>query len=405
MYEDERLKQVNAEKQDAITENENMYNTMIDNASGYYDKQIEAAKDWADKQTELQNQQTNLTINEINQQKEQAKKELGKEQSAAYVDYEKQTSKHGVNAEVMGMQGLSNSGYSESSKVSMYNTYQNRVATAKASYDAAVQNYNNSIAQAKLQNSSALAEIAYTSLQNQLELSLQGFQYQNQLVLDKANRKAEIQNMYHSRYQDVLNQINTEKALAEEQRQFNAQMAEEQRQYNLSLEEERRQYNTTNGIGEEYTVEKDEATVKNTAKNSSNTSGVISGFTPIVAGDNFTNSNLGPYSTNLGNAANAGNQNLQTAKEQENKVTIEGNRVKTPYYKGELNKDVKNGTFKNGYQPDNVNGKKLYKTGYTTEVTAKTLSGEEKVITQNIWETKDGIRWVWNGMEQKYQLI
>lgn len=378
MYEDERLKQVNAEKQAAITENENMYNTMIDNASGYYDKQIEAAKDWADKQTELQNQQINLTINEINQQKEQAKKELGKEQSAAYVDYQKQTSKHGVNAEQMAMQGLSNSGYSESSKVSMYNTYQNRVATARASYDTAVQNYNNSIAQAKLQNSSVLAEIAYTSLQNQLELSLQGFQYQNQLVLDKANRKAEIQNMYHSRYQDVLNQINTEKALAEQQRQ-----------YNLSLAEEQRQYNLTNGIGEEFAITED-----------SNVSRVISGFTPIVAGDNIADSNA-PYSTNLANAAlpKLPNKNLQTAIEQENTVTM---GVKTPYYQGELNKDIENGVFKNGYQPDNVNGKKLHKTGYTTEVTAKTLSGKEKVITQNIWEAEDGTRWVWNGMKNEY---
>ena len=91
-------------------------------------------------------------------------------------------------------------------------------------------NYNNAIKDARLQNNSKLAEIAYQSLQAQLQLSLEGFQYKNQLVLEQANKKVEMDNMYWGRYQDVLNQINTENALNEQIRQFN-------QNYNLQLEE------------------------------------------------------------------------------------------------------------------------------------------------------------------------
>jgi hypothetical protein len=116
----------------------------------------------------------------------------------------------------------------------MYNTYQARVTAARESYTQAVLNYNNAIKDARLKNNAALAEIAYQALQKQLELSLEGFQYKNQLILDKANKKTETENTYYGRYQDVLKQINTENAMAEEVRQYNEKMAEEKRQYNQS---------------------------------------------------------------------------------------------------------------------------------------------------------------------------
>jgi hypothetical protein len=113
----------------------------------------------------------------------------------------------------------------------MYNTYQNRVATARESYNNAVLNYNNAIKDARLQNNSALAEIAYNALQQQLELSLQGFQYKNNLLLEKANKKTELENTYYNRYLDVLDQINKENTLAEEIRQYNEQMALEREKF------------------------------------------------------------------------------------------------------------------------------------------------------------------------------
>lgn len=237
-YEDERFKQVEAGKQQALTDVENTYSGMIDQTDQYYQAQIDASKEWANTQQQLQQDNTDFAIEQIEQQKAQAQKDYTKEQSGAYVDWQKQSNSYGVNAEQMAQSGLSNTGFSESSQVSMYNTYQNRVATARESYNLALVNYNNAIKDAQLQNNSKLAEIAYTALQQQLELSLQGFQYKNQLLIEQANKKMEVDNTYYNRYQDVLAQMNQENALAEEVRQYNENMAFQKQQF----EEEKRQY-------------------------------------------------------------------------------------------------------------------------------------------------------------------
>lgn len=230
-YDDERFKEVESDKNAAISETEKLYSGMIDESDQYYQAQIDASKEWEKKQTELQQEQTDFAIEKIEQQKEQSRKDYLKEQSGAYKDWQKQSNQYGVNAEQKAAMGMTNTGYSESSQVSMYNTYQNRVATARESYNNAVLNYNNAIKDARLQNNAALAEIAYQSLQKQLELSLQGFQYKNQLLLDKVTHKQKLDSEYYGRYQDVLNQINTENALSEEIRQFNESMALEREQW------------------------------------------------------------------------------------------------------------------------------------------------------------------------------
>lgn len=234
-YNDERFTQVEADKKQALTEVENTYNGMIDQTDSYYQAQIDASKQWADKQQQLQQENTDFMIEQIEQQKQQANKDYLKEQSGAYADWQKQSNAYGVNAEQMASSGLTNTGFSESSQVSMYNTYQNRVSSARESYNQAVLNYNNSIKEAQLQNNSALAEIAYTALQQQLELSLQGFQYKNQLITEQANKKLEVDNIYYNRYQDVLNQMNQENALAEEIRQYNQSYELQLKQYQESI--------------------------------------------------------------------------------------------------------------------------------------------------------------------------
>jgi len=242
-YDDRRFQEVESDKKTALNELNKTYDSMINQSDKYYQAQIDASKQWADKQTQLQNEQTDFAIEQIEQQKDQAKKDYTKEQSGAYVDWQKQSGEYGANAEAMAAQGMVGTGYSESAQVSMYNTYQNRIATARESYNRAVLNYDNAIKDARLQNNAALAEIAYNALQQQLELSLAGFQYKNQLVLAKSEAKRETDNTYYGRYQDVLSQINTENALAEEVRQYNEKMAEEKRQFDAQMAEEKRQFN------------------------------------------------------------------------------------------------------------------------------------------------------------------
>lgn len=62
-------------------------------------------------------------------------------------------------------------------------------------------------------------------------------------------------------------------------------------------------------------------------------------------------------------------------------------------YTGSKNSDIKNGTFSNGYQPNNVNGQKLSKSGITDVVNG---------VTQNVWKTPDGTKWIWDGTQNKY---
>ena len=62
-------------------------------------------------------------------------------------------------------------------------------------------------------------------------------------------------------------------------------------------------------------------------------------------------------------------------------------------YTGSKNGDIKYGTFDNGYQPDNIGGKKLSKSGITDVVNG---------VTQNVWKTSDGKLWIWDGTKNRY---
>ena len=230
-YDDKRFAEVESQKSEALKDLDNTYDGMIESSQKGYNDQIQASKDWVDKQTEIQNEKTDFAIEEINQQKDQTRKDYLKEQSGAYVDWQKQSNQYGAKAEQQASMGMANSGYSESSQVSMYNTYQNRVAAARESYSRAVLNYDNAIKEAKLQNNSLLAEIAYQGLQEQLALGIEAMQYKNSLIIQKTSEKRAIDTDYYNRWKDVLSQINTENTLAEQQRQFNESMAFQREQF------------------------------------------------------------------------------------------------------------------------------------------------------------------------------
>lgn len=384
---DKRLLAVESEEKAALRENEKLYGDMVKQSDQYYKAQIDASKQWADKQTQLQNQQTDFAIEKIEQQKDQAEKDYTKEQSASYVDWQKQSGQYGVNAEQTTASGLANTGYAESSQVSMYNTYQNRVASARESYNRAILNYDNAIKDARLQNNSILAEIAYNSLQQQLELSLAGFQYKNQLLTTMADKKAQITDRYHAQYQDVLDQINKENALEEEIRQYNQNYALDLKKYNESvrqyneemalkkaqLEEEKRQYNTALAA----------------SKSSGGGGGSSSGGRVSKSKSSSKSTGANIYAlTSVGDKVKPGNKYA----------------VETEYYKGKSNPDAKKyGVFSNGYQPKGISGHgKLSKSGKTVQISTQTLSGKKQTLVQNVWKAEDGTSWYWEGRQNKY---
>ena len=230
-YNDKRFTQVESEKQAAMTENEKIYGGMINSATDYYNKQIDAAEKWGEKQAGLQQEQTDFAIEKIEQQKAQARTDYVKEQQGAYTDYKKQSNQYGVGAEQRAANGLENTGYSESAQVSMYNTYQNRVATARDVFMRANLNYDNMIKEAQLQNNAALAEIAFNTLQTTFELGLEGFKYKNDLIIQQADKKLAIDEMYYGRWQDVYNQMFEENKFAEEVRQYEQDFAQRQAEF------------------------------------------------------------------------------------------------------------------------------------------------------------------------------
>lgn len=231
-FNDSRFQDVNNQKNQALNEVNDTYNNMINSTDKLYQDQIKASNDYAEQQKQFQQQQTDFAIDKINQSKEWAKQDYTREQKGAYTDYQKQSDVYGANAEAMASRGLTGTGYADNNQVALYTAYQNRVAVARDSFNRTVVEFENAIKDAKLKNSSALADIAFKSLQTRLELSLQGFQYKNQLLQQQLQMKNETEDRYYNRWQNVLQQINSENALAEQQRQFNSQMAFEREKYN-----------------------------------------------------------------------------------------------------------------------------------------------------------------------------
>lgn len=183
---------------------------VIGKVESFYDAQKNAVSDWEKKQTELQNQQTDFAIEKIEQQKAQAKEDYIKEQSGAYTDWQKQSNPYGANAEAMASTGLRGSGYAESSKVSMYNTYQNRVAVARQSYERAVLNYNNAMTEARLQNSVALAQIAYETFEKQSSLAVAAITNRWSLISEATSAKQQNENTYIEQYLALLEALKEE---------------------------------------------------------------------------------------------------------------------------------------------------------------------------------------------------
>ena len=459
---DERLTSIQDEEALVQSDFKDMYTGMIGESDKYYQDQINASKDWAEQQKQLQQEQTDFTIEQIEQQKDKAQKDYLKEQSGAYVDWRKQSNQYGSEAEKMASAGLDRTGFSESSQVSMYNTYQNRLMSARETYNQAVLNYDNSIKDARLQNNAVLAEIAYQALQQQLELSLQGFQYKNNLILEGANKQLEIKQMYHQKWMDMLNQINTEKAMEQEDRhfydnmafqeaesqkdrdfesaqaqldrdftaqqnildrqheekiqkleqQFKAAQAELDRKHDIALqnaktkaEKEMLEIQHKNDLAKLAQQHKNNLAIldKELANEKALLKYESEQKSVAIGGGGSSGGGSGgsssiTYGTGISKQSASGG--APTAKSDA--------AVQTDYYNGDLNPDAKKyGTFSNGYQPKGITGHgKLTKSGdkitLQTQVMYGANKGQKQTLTQTVWKAEDGTLWYWEGRQNKY---
>lgn len=90
-----------------------------------------------------------------------------------------------------------------------------------------------------------------------------------------------------------------------------------------------------------------------------------------------------------------------------------GYEVNTDYWHGDLNQDVKYGTFattdKNGvrYQPNNINGKKLKSSGKTAgQMFGKNAinSSGVNIANQTVWKLNNKY-YIWNGSKNEYERV
>ena len=365
-YDDSRFTQVEEEKQSELNKYNQTYDALIDERNQFTNQQQDLVDQWQSTQAQIANDNLNHQIDLYNQQKDKAEQDYQKEAKASYIDYQKEVDKYGVSRENAVANGVSNSGYSESSKVDMYNTYQNRVATARESLNNIKLEFDNAIKEAQLSNNATLAENALTALQKKLQIALEGFNYKTEQENNRLNWNYAINDTYYNRYQDVEDQINYENEQAEAIRQWNEQMAYQKEQQRL--EQERWE--------QEMAYQKQQDAITN-AQN--------------WASINASSSYGGGY--DLDDTSYA---------------------VNTDWWQGPLNSDTQYGTFattdKNGvrYQPNNVAG---YKLTSTKKTVAQALGAGQYGSTgalldnQTLWQTTiNGKKryYIWDGSQNKY---
>lgn len=235
-YDDERFKKVENEKQSELDKYNQTYDNLINERNNFTNQQQQLVNQWENTQKDIANQNLQYQKDLIEQQRNKAEKEYQNEAKASYIDYQKEVDKYGVSRENVTANGLSNSGYSESSKVDMYNTYQNRLATARKSLEDAGIEFDNAIREAQMSNNETLAQNALKALQDKLNIALDGFNYKTEQENNKLNWNYNINNNYYNRYKDVESQINYENETAEKIRQYNENMAYQKEQQRLEQE-------------------------------------------------------------------------------------------------------------------------------------------------------------------------
>lgn len=128
------------------------------------------------KQADLINQQTQIQTDELNHEKAKIDKDVEKTTSGLYTNWQKQANQYGVQAEQLAQQGLANSGYAETTKTALYNTYQKNVTDTLNNARDLKSDYDFKIAQARQQGSVQQAQAAVDLYAQKLQLLTQNYE-------------------------------------------------------------------------------------------------------------------------------------------------------------------------------------------------------------------------------------
>ena len=145
--------------------------------------------EYLERQKELNNQIVDTGIEktqlEVNQQKAQLEEDAQKNAKALYANYQKEQNQYGANAEALARQGLANSGYAESSRVSMYNNYQSNVTSLINEVNRAKSNLDLQMNQAYLDANVQKAQNEVAILQQKIEMAMNTYELRYSLYRDQ----------------------------------------------------------------------------------------------------------------------------------------------------------------------------------------------------------------------------
>jgi len=198
------INQSNEEYNQRINQNRADYNNMISSTDQYYNQINDSLNEGLQKQQDAMNAQTEATVDKINTEKEKTNRDYLNEQKGSYIDYRNATNPYGANAEQMASNGLWGSGYSETYRSNAYNTWQNRVAIARQSFNDTMTSYDQQITDALNSNNTAQAELWSKVALQIAQNSLQGFQYKNTLIESRNTQENNLIQARNSR-EDTLN--------------------------------------------------------------------------------------------------------------------------------------------------------------------------------------------------------
>jgi hypothetical protein len=239
----QNIDQANQQKQANINElnkvsNEysDMINSQISGYNNLMEQQQRAIEQNQENLTNQQKAQFNYQQNIINQNREKADEQRDQEAKSAYVDYMRNSSDVGQTARTFARSGLLGQGYAESTIAQMYNTYQNRVATANKALQDAYTEYDNQMQQAQMNNDSTLAQIALDSMNQKLQIALQGFEYKSTLEQQRATYLQNLNNTYYARNEALEDRISNYYSQLNNINQYQSNLAEQQRQANLDYQ-------------------------------------------------------------------------------------------------------------------------------------------------------------------------
>ena len=383
-YDDERFKQVEEERNQQIANINNTYQNLINERNDLTNQQNAFVDQWNQTQNDTLDKQLQLQKDLIEQQRQKSQQAYEKEARSAYTDYRRENDEYGVSREQMANAGLANSGYSESSRVGMYNAYQNRLAVAKESMDNAKLEFDNAIREAQLNNDVTKAQNALTALQQKLDISLEGFNYKSTMVGNQLNAEQSLNNNYYSRYQNVLNQINLENQQAEAIRQWEAEQAFKQQQADIAQQQWEKEY----------------ALAKNNSSSSSSSS------------RSSSSSSSATLTNGSSTSANTSTQNKvqdSTTKSLSGTKANNGRTITVNPHTNSINPDAKYGVYdygnNAGYQPNNIGGKTLKYSGQVlkdfTGTSGSLNAGGKNIDDQKVWQLGDRY-YTWDGYQNSY---